>query len=143
MKTFDKKDTLIISEVPDHLSDSNVLTYLQTNDIDWKYVEAIKNLTQFNDNILSGWLNVNVKTFRSYKHSENKLNANIKEQVLLLISLIKHGISVFGNIKEFGIWLNNKNFYFDNESPVNYLNTVTGIRFVNDRLTAIEYGDNV
>ncbi|MEZ4822026.1 MAG: antitoxin Xre/MbcA/ParS toxin-binding domain-containing protein [Ignavibacteria bacterium] len=29
------------------------------------------------------------------------------------------------------------------KSPITFLNTITGIRFVNDRLTAMEYGDNV
>jgi len=138
-----KKELSIMPDVPDRISDNTILTYLQTENIGWEYVEAIKKLTEFNDTILSSWLNVSVKTFRSYKQPENKLNANLREQVLLLLSLIKHGISVFGNIKEFENWLKNKNFYFDNKSPISYLNTVTGIRFVNDRLTAIEFGDNV
>jgi uncharacterized protein (DUF2384 family) len=53
-----------------------------------------------------------------------------------------HGIEVFGTKEKFEQWLNTENFFFDKKSPVSFLNTVTGIRFVNDRLTAIEYGDN-
>lgn len=133
----------LIKEVPSQISDSSVLTYLQTKTIDWEYVEALKKMTDYNDTILSDWLNVSVKTFRSYKQHENKLSPNLKEQVVLLISLIKHGLSVFENISRFKDWLNTENFYFDNKSPITFLNTVSGIRFVNDRLTAMEYGDNV
>jgi uncharacterized protein (DUF2384 family) len=67
----------------------------------------------------------------------------VKEQVLLLLSLIKHGVEVFGSVKEFDNWLNAENFYFDNKSPVTFLNTITGMKFIDDRLTAMEYGDNV
>ena len=133
----------LIKEVPSQISDSSVLTYLQTKTIDWEYVEALKKMTEYNDTILSDWLNVSVKTFRSYKQHENKLSPNLEEQVVLLISLIKHGLSVFENISRFKDWLNTENFYFDNKSPITILNTVSGIRFVNDRLTAMEYGDNV
>jgi len=133
----------LIKEVPSQISDSSVLTYLQTKTIDWEYVEALKKMTEYNDTILSDWLNVSVKTFRSYKQHENKLSPNLEEQVVLLISLIKHGLSVFENISRFKDWLNTENFYFDNKSPITFLNTVSGIRFVNDRLTAMEYGDNV
>lgn len=66
----------------------------------------------------------------------------MKENILLILSLVIHGIEVFGTKEKFEQWLDTKNFYFDNKSPVSFLNTVTGIRFVNDRLTAIEYGDN-
>lgn len=144
MKTTDTISySSIITEVPSQISDNTVLTYLQTRSIDWEYVEALKRISEFNDTILSDWLNVSVKTFRSYKQHKNKLNPNLKEQVVLLISLVKHGLSVFQNIGEFKNWLNTENFYFDNKSPITFLNTVSGIRFVNDRLTAIEYGDNV
>ncbi|GAB3953352.1 hypothetical protein GCM10028805_36900 [Spirosoma harenae] len=84
-----------------------------------------------------------MKTFREYKKQPTTFKDKVKEQVLLLLSLIKHGIQVFGSVKEFDQWLNRSNFYFDNKSPNDYLNTITGIKFVDDRLTATEYGDNV
>lgn len=138
-----RKDQFEEPPVPYSISDTEVLTFLQTKDINWQYVNAIKRLTDFNDEALSDWLNISVKTFRSYKQSENKFKENIKEHILLLLTLIKHGIRVFGTAKQFNHWLNAGNFYLDGKSPINFLNTVTGIRFINDRLTAMEYGDNV
>ncbi|MEI6434985.1 MAG: MbcA/ParS/Xre antitoxin family protein [Bacteroidota bacterium] len=136
-------ETTFKNEVPGKISDSEILTFLQTKDINWEYVKTIKELTDLNDDVISDWLNVSVRTFRSYKQPKNKFKENVKEQILLLLSLINHGIQVFGSQKEFNMWLNKANFFFDNVNPISYLNTVTGIRFVDDRLTAMEYGDNV
>lgn len=133
----------IINDVPNQISDREVLIYLNTHNIDWTYVDTIKKITDYNDEVISEWLNVSVRTFRSYKQPKNKFKENIREQVLLLLSLIKYGIQVFGTSKGFNEWLDSKNFYFDNKSPITFLNTVTGIRFVHNRLTAMEYGDNV
>lgn len=143
MKRATLAETLILSDVPGQINDSEILSFLYTKDINWQHVNAIKTLTDFNDDVISDWLNVSVKTFREYKKPQNTFKENVKEQVLLLLSVIKHGIGVFGSINEFDQWLNRKNFYFDNKSPNSYLNTVTGIKFVDDRLTAMEYGDNV
>ena len=142
-----KKSPLVYSadleSVPLQISDSEVLTFLQTKNINWQYLNTIKKVTDFNDEVISEWLNVSVKTYRSYRLPKNKFKENVKEQILLLLSLMKHGIQVFGTAKEFDLWLNSGNLYFDKKIPNVYLNTVTGIRFVEDRLTAIEFGDNV
>lgn len=143
MKRAASAESLILRDVPGNINDSEILYFLHTKDINWQHVNAIKTLTDFNDDILSDWLNVSVKTFREYKKPQTTFKENVKEQVLLLLSLIKHGIGVFGSVKEFDQWLNRKNFYFDNKSPNSFLNTVTGVKFVDDRLTAMEYGDNV
>lgn len=143
MKRAASAESLILGEVPGHINDSEILYFLYTKDINWQHVNAIKTLTDFNDAVISDWLNVSVKTFREYKKPQNTFKENVKEQVLLLLSLIKHGIDVFGSVEAFDHWLNRKNFFFDNKTPNSFLNTVTGVKFVDDRLTAMEYGDNV
>lgn len=143
MKRAALAESPILRDVPGHINDSEILHFLYMKDVNWQHVNAIKTLTDFNDDVISDWLNVSVKTFREYKKPQNTFKENVKEQVLLLLSLIKHGIAVFGTINEFDQWLNRKNFFFDNKSPNSFLNTVTGVRFVDDRLTALEHGDNV
>ena len=143
MKRAASPPSLPLKDVPGHINDSEILNFLYTKEVNWQHVNAIKTLTDFNDGVISDWLNVSVKTFREYKKPTTSFKENVKEQVLLLLSLIKHGIDVFGSVNEFDQWLNRKNFYFDNKTPNDYLNTVTGVRFVDDRLTAMEYGDNV
>ena len=143
MKRAASPPSLLLKDVPSHINDSEILNFLYTKEVNWQHVNAIKTLTDFNDGVISDWLNVSVKTFREYKKPPTSFKENVKEQVLLLLSLIKHGIDVFGSVNEFDQWLNRNNFYFDNKTPNDYLNTVTGVKFVDDRLTAMEYGDNV
>lgn len=143
IKTGVITDSIILEGVPGHINDGEMFRLLYTTDINWKHVNAIKTLTDFDDNIISDWLNISVKTFREYKKPKSTFKENVKEQVLLLLSLIKHGVKIFGSVKEFNNWLNQENFYFDNRNPVSFLNTITGMKFIDDRLSAMEYGDNV
>ncbi|MEO6980176.1 MAG: MbcA/ParS/Xre antitoxin family protein [Mucilaginibacter sp.] len=57
--------------------------------------------------------------------------------------LLKHGIEVLGTEEEFIKWLNAINFFFDKKAPIEFINTDKGVKFIDDRLTGIEYGDNV
>ena len=50
---------------------------------------------------------------------------------------------VFESKENFDKWLLSENYFLDNKPPEEFLNTITGIQFIDDRLTAIEYGDNV
>jgi hypothetical protein len=57
--------------------------------------------------------------------------------------LIMHGIEVFGTKEKFAAWLEKENFFFDKKAPMQFTNTDAGIKFINDRLTGMQYGDNV
>ena len=129
--------------IPVRLSDTEVISWLRSKDVDWKYLQLFKQYSSLKDDTISGWLNISVKTLRNYRKPDNRLKDNVKEQLLLLLSLFKHGNEVFGSSEAFNKWLTEENFYFDGKAPVSFLNTVTGIRFVQNRLTAMEYGDNV
>jgi uncharacterized protein (DUF2384 family) len=130
-------------DIPGKINDSEILYSLYSEDINWKHVDAIKQFTGLNDDVLSDWLNISVRTFREYRKPQSSFKENVKEQVLLLLALMKHGAHVFGSMKAFDQWLNTENFHFDNKPPAAFLNTVTGVKFVDDRLTAMAYGDNV
>lgn len=135
--------TRLIREVPVHISDAEVLDYMHRRLVDWRYFDAIRSLTDVPDQTISDWLNLSVKTLREYRKPGSSLKENVKEHVLLLIALIKHGIDVMGSKQAFDAWLTTANFFFDGRMPGALLNTVSGIRFVNDRLIAMEHGDNV
>jgi uncharacterized protein (DUF2384 family) len=143
MAKYVKLDSELIDDVPTQINESEILYLLHKKDINWNYVNAFKHLTDFNDDMISGWLNLSVKTFREYRKPNAVFKDNVKEHILLLIALFKHGIRVFGDSSAFEKWLTTGNFYFDHKTPESYLNTVTGIRFTDDRLTALEFGDNV
>lgn len=130
-------------EIPSQLNDNEVITYVRQQEIGWKHILLLQQLTGFKDEIISEWLNISVRTLRTYKNPGTILKQNLKEQVVLLISLMHYGTDVFGSTSAFENWLLTSNFFFDRQPPLSYLNTVAGIRFVNDRLIAMEHGDNV
>ena len=134
---------VILNKVPSQTNDTDILSYLQSNEVNWKHINAIKDLTNVNDDVISDWLNISVRTFREYRKRESVFKENVKEHVVLLITILKHGIKVFGSSEAFDSWLIVSNFYFGNRTPQSFLNTITGIKFVDDRLTAMEHGDNV
>ncbi|MBC6427366.1 MAG: DUF2384 domain-containing protein [Ekhidna sp.] len=133
----------VVAAIPDRVTDTQVLHLLHSEVMSKMQVQVFKNYTQLEDETLSDWLNISVKTFRNYKKTDTELKENIKERIILLISLFKHGKEVFGTTDQFISWMNIDNPFFDYSKPIDYLNTITGIRFINDRLTAMEYGDNV
>ena len=132
-----------IATIPEISNFTKVLFYLRQNNINWTYFNYLKEITTLNDEIISGWLNINSKTLRAYRKPESNSKENIKEHLVLLISLYEHGIDVFGSKEDFDKWLLSENYFLDNKPPEEFLDTITGIKFIDDRLTAIEYGDNV
>jgi len=52
------------------------------------------------------------------------------------------GKQVFGTDELFVEWLKEPNFFFDGKAPLLFLSTEEGIKYIMDRLTGIEYGDN-
>jgi len=132
-----------IENIPDISNYTDIFFYVKNNTIDWHYLLYLKEITTFSDDVISDWLSINVKTLRAYRKPDSSFKDSLKEHIVLILSLYDHGINVFENKENFDKWLNSKNFYFDNKLPKNYLDTVSGIKFIDDRLTAIEYGDNV
>lgn len=132
-----------IAEIPEIGNFTKILFYLRNNNINWKYFNYLKEITTLSDEIISAWLNINPKTLRAYRKPESVSKENIKEHLVFLISLYEHGIDVFGTKENFDKWLLTNNYFLDNKSPKDFLNTITGIKFIDDQLTAIEYGDNI
>ena len=124
-------------------SDIEILKVLRIESKTKDYLNAIKTISDANDKTISTWLDINEKTLRHYKQSDAQINDNTKEHILYLLRLMTMGNRIFGSGEEFGRWLDTSNFIFNDEKPTGFLNTITGLRIVIDRLTAMEYGDNV
>jgi len=133
----------IFNNIPMELESSWVVNYLETNKFTSGHVRVLRAKANTSDKILSSMLNLAPKTFVSYTKDVSKTKVDTKEHVLMLISLLKHGSEVFGSEENFSNWLDSKNVFLDNRKPIEFLNTISGIRMVDDRLVAIEYGDNV
>jgi len=140
MKSFTME---ALKPIPPTISDSQVIHYLHSKKLGKKAIGQLKLFSDATDKVMSTWFDVSEKTFQNYKNSEAVLSINFREKLLLLLSLFNHGERVFGAVEEFNHWVNQPNFYFDNKAPIEFFQTISGIRYVDDRLTGMEYGDNV
>lgn len=141
---LDKQQQRLIAGIPAISDFSKIYFYTIQSKTDHDFVKLLDRMIGLNDTILSEWLNITPRTFRNYKNNpELVLKGNVREHIILILSLYKHGIEVFGDIADFEHWLSTKNFLLDNITPITFLDTVSGIKFIDNRLTAMEYGENV
>ena len=130
-------------DIPTQVSEPAILYAVRQNTIDSAYLGDLKHISGLTDELLSNALNLNVKTFRSYKTTAVAIRPYLQEHIVALLALYNHGLVVFGVQESFNDWLRKDNDDFDNDSPLNLLTTMSGVKYVDDRLTAIEYGNNV
>jgi uncharacterized protein (DUF2384 family) len=128
--------------IPSKVDNTVTLRIIKSRQSNKGYFNALKKLTNEDDEQISGWLDISVKTFRAYKNTEKLAKSTLTEHVVTLVSLVKHGLDVFGSYPNFKNWLTKENYFFGNTAPINFFDSISGIKFIDDRLTAIEYGDN-
>ena len=143
MEAENTPSSMVMEEITPYLSEPEVLEYMVRRDVDWRHVQAISLLTDTSDGLISDWLGINVKTLREYRKPGIQLKAQLQEHLVLLVSTLKQGRSVLGSVQALDRWLSAPNFFLDGRSPASFLNTISGIRLVSDRLAALEHGDNV
>ena len=132
----------ILRQIPANANTHEVLSFIHNRKFNARYFSYIKALTNLSDEKISNFLNISVKTYRNYQTSNFDLGKGKQEHAIMILGLIKHGIEVFGSGHNFTEWLEKENFYFDNKPPINYLNYMNGIKFIDDSLIGMEYGDN-
>ncbi|RFC55063.1 antitoxin Xre/MbcA/ParS toxin-binding domain-containing protein [Brumimicrobium aurantiacum] len=137
-----KEQQYKIEDTPSTVSDVEMIYYMNTVNIATKEFQFLKKLAQKTDKIISDWFNISEKTYQNYKSLKTDITLPFKEKFLLIVALYKKGEIVFGSKEAFNSWLDTPNFHFNNEAPVDFFKTISGIRYIEDRLTGIEYGDN-
>ena len=80
------------------------------------------------------------KTVIKYHNNETKIPSRIAELAIELSTLYELGNVVFGSSAVFNQWLDKENPFFNNNKPVQYLNTSTGIHLIYEELKRIEFG---
>jgi uncharacterized protein (DUF2384 family) len=132
-----------LKEIPSRIDNNEILILVNESPAKQRaYFIGLKNFTRADDKEISHWLGIGEKTYRSYKTVNKPFKPSLFEHSIMLISLFKHGSEIFGNSEQFKQWLKKENFYFDGKTPDSFMNTISGIKFIDDRLTGMEYGDN-
>ncbi len=83
---------------------------------------------------------LNAKTLAKYKQESLELPKRISEIAVKLIHLYHAGIEIFSHAKSFNKWLNEPAVGLDFVAPAAYLNTSTGIDYINEELHRISLG---
>ncbi len=139
METFEEP---MLSYIPSKIDYAATLSLIRNNKANYQHFKAIKDITAFTDEKIADWLDISVKTYRTYTKPNAKIKESIKERALMALSLIKHGTEVFDGAANFVEWLEGENFYFDKKAPITFMHTNSGMKFIDDRLTGMQYGDN-
>ncbi|MGB5941465.1 MAG: antitoxin Xre/MbcA/ParS toxin-binding domain-containing protein [Leeuwenhoekiella sp.] len=132
----------IYEDIPVQVNEAALLYYMEESPVGVESIDFIRDISGFNDTTIAEWLNINVKTLRSYKSGQTVLKDYVQEKVAILLALFKHGKEVFGSFDDFSTWLQLPNFFFDKRPPADFMTTFSGTKFIDDRLTGMEYGDN-
>jgi uncharacterized protein (DUF2384 family) len=133
----------LVLSTPTRIRPITVLGLLEDQRLDHNYVSSLNKLSQRTQSELAQMLNITENTYRGYLKDLSKAKTDTKEHVIMLVSLFKHGIAVFDTIQAFNEWLDTENPFFDFRTPIGFLNTNSGVHYIDNRLTAMEYGDNV
>lgn len=143
-KYYDNQEEDLMTDLPrvEEYTATYLLATRPRNDME--FIHALKELIGLKLTTLARWLNITPRTFKNYlDKGKITLKENLREHIIMILSLYKHGAEVFGNTPDFETWLSQKNVFLDDKAPADFLDTISGIRFIDSRLTAIEYGDNV
>jgi len=135
--------TYKIEAIPSQVQDYSMLYYLQEHTFTSAHVQLLRATSHLKDYVLAKILHLTPKTFARYAEEESNIKKDTQEHILMLTAIYKHGTAVFESTENFNTWLTSENAFFDHKKPLSFLDTISGIRFVDDRLTALEYGDNV
>jgi putative toxin-antitoxin system antitoxin component (TIGR02293 family) len=143
MKPYKQPEEEYMDDLPAVNDAISIYAYASNPNRDNQFIHTLSNMSFLNEEILSNWLNITTKTFRNYKNNPAIiLKGNIREHLVMLLSLYKHGKDVFGNIETFERWLSSPNPLLGQKKPLSFLDTTSGIQWIDNRLTAMEYGEN-
>lgn len=104
-----------------------------------KEAGQIASLLAISDKEMARLLNQSVATFHRQAKA-GRLDAATSERLLLLSQLGTYGASVFQDQAKFTRWLRRPLRLLGERSPLDLLDSLTGIQLVDDILGRIEYG---
>ncbi len=82
-----------------------------------------------------------VKTIQNHVTRELTLDASLSEKLLKSFALFDKGAEIFGSASNFHQWLNTPAYGLGNQLPFDLMDTITGIRLIEEELIRIEFGD--
>lgn len=94
----------------------------------------------FSKEELASLLGLAPKTIDNYRNNQKLVQHDQAEKLLILLRLYARGQKLFGALKEFRDWLYYPQPALEMRPPVNMLDSISGIRLVEECLDRIEHG---
>ena len=104
-----------------------------------KELEKVKEQSGLDYDSLSSILSVSRATLINKKGAD-KFDAATSERILLLADTLAYGQSVFEDKDRFNTWMKSSNKALGNKPPISIMDTVYGIREVQNLIGRIEHG---
>ncbi|RZJ71726.1 antitoxin Xre/MbcA/ParS toxin-binding domain-containing protein [Flavobacterium sp.] len=100
----------------------------------------IQDYTPFTENDWSDYLSISTKSLQRYKKDLSKFKPIHSEKIIELAEVTNLGVSVFGDVEKFKLWLNTPSFALGSNKPKELLKDSYGKELVVGELTRIDHG---
>ncbi|TAN13624.1 MAG: DUF2384 domain-containing protein [Chitinophagaceae bacterium] len=131
--------SIILEPAGSYFFQPNDLISITRHGIFKRNLSLLAEKLSFTMNEISRVLHVSERTLQRYK-DEDRLSSDISERTLMLTNLYERGVEVFENADNFTDWLRTPLPAFNNQKPIQLLDTSFGFQLILDELGRIEYG---
>jgi putative toxin-antitoxin system antitoxin component (TIGR02293 family) len=131
--------SIILEPAGSYFFQPNDLISITRHGIFKRNLSLLAEKLSFTMNEISRVLHVSERTLQRYK-DEDRLSSDISERTLMLTNLYERGVEVFENADNFTDWLRTPLPAFNNQKPIQLLDTFFGFQLILDELGRIEYG---
>lgn len=130
-----------VTKYHDFLEDKMLIINAIRSGIPYSLFEAIQEHSPFSETDWASFLDISTKSLQRYKISQDHLFKSIhSEKIIEMAEVTKLGLSVFGDMKKFKLWLNTPCFALGSEKPINFLHDSYGKEMIMAELNHINYG---
>ena len=130
-----------VNNYNDFLDDKMLIIKAIRSGIPYSLFEAIQEYSPFSETDWASFLDISAKSLQRYKISQDHLFKSIhSEKIIEMAEVTKLGLSVFGDMNTFKLWLNTPCFAIGSEKPINFLQDSYGKDMIMAELTRINYG---
>jgi putative toxin-antitoxin system antitoxin component (TIGR02293 family) len=97
-------------------------------------------LSGFSQNEFQETFKTTVKTIQNHVARELSLDSSLSEKLLKSFALFDKGTEVFGSAEAFRQWIKTPAYGLGNQIPFDLMDTITGIKLIEEQLIRIEFG---
>ncbi|HUX84753.1 MAG TPA: antitoxin Xre/MbcA/ParS toxin-binding domain-containing protein [Chitinophagaceae bacterium] len=134
------KITLIRYTFDTFMSDKMAMIFMIQKGVPYSLFNTIQDYTPLAEDDWTEILSLSSKSLHRYKQSDKVFDRLQSEKIIEMAEVTNIGLDVFGNMKQFRLWLGTPNFALGKRKPLELLKDSYGKELVVGELTRINYG---